>query len=200
MSPWTDVSAALVALFTDLSKDAARATLNYSAMWREGAQQAPHEAQGFKLELKVTTVAGIGEDETRYEFDEGTQTQTSFQYCLRRITLQVTATATQALDGRHPMAVLERVRTRLGRPSSKSALAAVGLSFVRMEPALDVTYTFDNKRRPAAVMDVVLTGAFTDEDPVDAGWIQYVEVGSHHDGSADSPIEGEQWIPEEPPP
>lgn len=199
MTPWADVSTALVSLFTDLSKDLSKATLNYSAGWREGAQPQPHIAQGFDLQLKVVAVAGIGEDETRQSFDELTQTVTFYQYCLRRITLQLTATATQLVEGRNPMAVLERVRTRIRRPSSLAVLGAAGLSLVRLERALDATYGFDNKRRPAAVMDVVLTGAFTDQDPVDPGWIEYVHVASTLDGSSDSPIAGGQWVPGTPP-
>lgn len=200
MTPWAGTSAALVALFTDLSKDVTLDATKYAPIWREGADVAEHDKQGFKLQLKVLSVRGVGEDETRWVFDQGTQTLSSHQYCVRSFTLQLTATARQLLDGRNPMAVLERVRTRIRRPSSLAAIGAAGLSLIRVEQALDATYTFDNKRRPCAVMDVVFTGAFTDEDPVDPGWIQYVDIDGELAGSVDSPIATQAWVPEEPPP
>lgn len=200
MTPWADVSAALVSLFTGLSKDVTRPAAQYAAEWRESAGKLQNDSQGFALRMKVVSVAGIGEDETRWEFDEGTQTLSSFQYCLRRIRLQLTSSSDKWLEGRHPMAVLERVRTRIRRPSSLAAIGAAGLSLVRVEQALDVTTGVDNHRLPAAVMDVILTGAFTDEDPVDPDWIAYVDLGSTYAGSVDSPIVGGQWVPEEPPP
>jgi hypothetical protein len=195
VTPWSGTSAALIALFTDLSKDLGQPTAGYSAEWREAAQKEQHVAQGFKLQLKVTSVRGVGQDETRRRWDAQTQTSSTYQYCLRSFTLQVRAKATQLIDGRNPMAVLERVRTRIHRPSSQDALAAVSCALVGCGPATDLSAGFDDRVRPEAVMDVVLQGAFTDADPVYPGWIEFVEVTGRYLGSVDSPIVATGWVP-----
>lgn len=138
-----------------------------------------HLGQNVKraLLLKVTSVIGIGEDETRYSEEGGVVTAT--QCGQRRFTLQIQAHSTEHTDDGWGIAILERIRTRIRRRSSIDRLLSVGVSIIRLEQAIDVSRKMDQRVQSIANMDVILGAVVNEDDPIPAGWIEHVVITSH---------------------
>jgi hypothetical protein len=187
---WSAIKPALITLFTDLAltqvaadEDDANKYPRWEAEWegRKKAHISPQYHQA--LWLKVTSVIGVGVDETRYAditTDDGPDLSAT-QSGLRRIILQVQSRCTEYEDDGSIwcMQTLERIRTRLRRPSSLAALDAVGCSLIKLERAIDVSFKSDQHIWSAGNLDVVLGCAVNDTDPVPAGWIERIELTSH---------------------
>jgi hypothetical protein len=202
MVNWSEINPVLVTLFTSLAVDQPPAPEPpWSAEWRDRRANAVHPHATLKqlLYLKVTSVVGIGQDETRYEFVPVTSSapadlpylgQLRATQCgWRRFTLQVQSHVVEHQDVQWCMQTLERLRTGLRRRSSLDALSAVGVSLVRIEQAVDVSRKFDGRVHSIGNMDVIFGAVVNDRDPAPAGWIERIELTSHfQDGGAELPV------------
>ena len=115
----SDIAPTLIDVITTTGRDTERGHRLFSAEWLTAASggKAVNDEQKLAFRLKVTTVVGIGEDETRYEelpSGELEATQTG----QRKFNLQIQAITTERTDEIWSMLALERVRTRLRRPRS----------------------------------------------------------------------------------
>lgn len=186
---WSAICPVLIALFTELALDQVEADPidpqkfpRWSAEWSEQhrGMMAPGVRQA--LYLKVTSVVPVGEDETRYSAgpldDDGAPTLLSTVTGLRRFVLQVQSVVTERniADGLWCMQTLERIRTRLSRRSSIERLLAVDVALVRTEQSVKTARPKGQHQQSVGVMDVVLTAAVNDADPVPVGWIQGIEL------------------------
>lgn len=176
---WTTVHAALLSLFSTLAVEpgADPALPEFRAEWMERHQDLIHVQEAFGLYLKITTVAGLGQDERRYGID-GFGNRIEVLCGMRRVTLNVQAVVTEYTDELWAMAVLERVRTRLHRSSSHAALDAANCSLINVGGANDASSRFDDRILSIASFDVLLHMAVNDVDPVPAGYIAFLLLTS----------------------
>lgn len=157
----------------------------FSADWRERRQPAIQTNQEVQVDLKITTVSTVGNDDWRYTMQEvegsDPPTQDLFQSIegLRRVVCQIKATTMQEEDSFWAVGVLERVRTRLDWNSSRQALLAVGVDYTDCLAVNDTTFTDDGRRVSAATLDVVFTMVSNDTDPIPIGWIERIIHTSH---------------------
>jgi hypothetical protein len=132
----------------------------------------------------VTRVAGLGEDETRTEFDEDTDEVTETQTGQRKFTLQVQAIVPENTDEHWAMASLERIRMRLRRPGIIDRLLALDVALIGIGDAIKHSFRDQGRIVSAATMDVVFGATASEDDPIAAGWIQYIVISSHlNDGT-----------------
>jgi hypothetical protein len=174
---WSTIAPVLVDLTTRLARDDSLPTENFSAEWKERSRSFTHDGQSLSLLLKVTTVATIGDDETRYENHEGGLRAS--QHGQRRVTLQVQAIVPEHTDELWAMAALERLRTRIRRPGSLTELLAVGVALIEDRQAVKVSFKDAGRWVSAANMDLVLAVVVNDVDPVPMNWIERIELTSH---------------------
>lgn len=177
MIGWSTVAPALVSVMNAIAVDAALDASGFTAEWKHGQRGFTHDVQGFSLLMEVTSVVGIGEDETRYvrnESDEPVETICGN----RRIVMQLTAIVPDRTDAMLAHVVLDRVRTRLMKRSSIAALIAVGVALGPVGPALKTPFKDKGRSVNAAVCSVTFQSVVNDADTVEAGWFNRVEVSS----------------------
>lgn len=193
---WTDINPVLVEVFTEIARDTTNLTSGFSAEWKEGPRAFTSPQQGFSLLLKVISVSGIGEDETRREMvdDEIIETQVG----QRRFTLQVQVIFPNHTDEQWAFAVTERIRTRLMRPRIIARLHAVDVAVHRVQQAVKVSFKDHGRIVSAANMDVMMGTVVNDTDDIPAGWIQYVVATGHlQDTSGDELPSPPNWTDHE---
>lgn len=188
MIGWTQINPTLIEVFTEVAIDPDLESDNFSAGWREGRRGIIHDKQNVAVYLKVTTVTGIGEDETRYELVPSDSQAPADQpylgryrtitYGHRRVNLQVEANVPEHTDVFWAMATLERIRTALSRPSVIAKLIAGGIVITSVLDSRKTTYKDHGRMVSAGLMDVRFTCVATSVDPVPVGWIEAIKLTS----------------------
>jgi hypothetical protein len=178
---WSDIRPGLVELFTELAQNPAGAQApRWSAEWNDSgdrkASPVTGPLRGITLTLRITTVAGVGRDEIRYE-DAGQDLQETI-YGLRRVTLNLQCEATHIDDSQWALSVLERIRTRMARRRVFRALCALNVGVIEILPARDVSAKSRQHTLSQASMDLLLTMVASDRDPVVTGVIASVVITS----------------------
>jgi hypothetical protein len=189
MVAWAEIRPVLISLFGALAPPI-QETPPFGAEWNQASRKAISDKYRFALYLEVLKVAGIGEDELRYERDETTGEVTEAVTGQRRVTLRIEAHAIDETDANGSFHVIERIRTRLRRSRSIEALDAVEISINTLGPALATSYKGTSRVVPRASMDVVLNAVANEDDPIPVGFIERVEWSSQIedvDGVATSP-------------
>lgn len=173
---WATINPALIALFTAIAVDQEEPEADdaWSAEWKDRRREYIHPVFEQSLYLKVTTVAGMGEANIRYRYDEAENTLYEQACMQRRFTLQLQSVVTENEDALLAIQTLERVATRLQWQTSIDALRAVEVSVLDILPARDVSYTRDKRMLSVAVMDVILAASSVDENPIPIGWIERI--------------------------
>jgi hypothetical protein len=171
---WSEVSPALVSLFSDLAFPGINPA--FLAQWHNRSREQVSDKTATAVLLRVTNTKEVGEDETRYEDGDGVLLPT--QVGQRLVTLEIRVESYENTDTHWAWATVERIRSRLRRPSSLERLRLVNCALVRTGPALGLPEPRDGHMTSIAVMDVVLTAAFADPDEA-AGWIERIELTSH---------------------
>jgi hypothetical protein len=197
---WTDICPVLVQVFTEIAADTELPATGFKAEWKEGQRGFTSDNQKLSLLLKVTSVVGIGTDETRDEYVDPTSTNVadrpylgrirSVQVGQRKFTLQVQALVPEHTDGQWAMAATERIRTRLLRPRISEKLLTVGVALIEIRPANKVSFKDNGRVVSSATMDIIFATVVNDVDPVPSGWIEAIHYTSHiEDGSgAELPV------------
>jgi hypothetical protein len=137
--------------------------------------------------LRVTSVPALGVDETRYTFtDDAAPAPDVFpeQTGNRTPVLSVKVDSYDNNARTRARAILERIRTRLRRPSSRAALAKIDTSIATIGTVFAVGRVEDNREYSRAAMDVVLNAAICDAD-VPFGSIKTIEVSGEITDAAD---------------
>lgn len=181
MIGWVDINPVLLEVFTEAAVDRTRLSENFTAEWKEGPVGIINDQQCQALQLKITRVAGIGEDETRQteETVDGVTTVTETQTGQRKFTLQVRATVPAHTDEQWSMATLERVRMRLRLPRILERLLDLDVSLIRIDDAIKASFKDGGRVVSAANMDVIFGAVASENDPIPMGWIQYLVISSH---------------------
>jgi len=208
---WATIRPRLIEVFTDLALEpmgqqvqAYPGTANpytievppFQVNWRErNDNTAPiHLLQEMAVDLKVTTVVGVGGDEWRYEMrdvpnaDPPRQDLYEIVCGLRRFTLNVKVTVAEEQDSRWAFSVIERIRTRLYFSRSFNRMLEVGVDITDVLNGTDATFTSDKVRWSCATLDVVMTAVVNEVDTIPTGWIERIIWTSHiQDGGVDLP-------------
>ena len=184
MIGWPDIAPVLLEQFTLAVKDRTLGDAGFSAQWWTGKVGFISDLQRFSLDLKMTRLRGIGEDETRTEFDEGSETLAVSQTGQRAFTIQASVIYADRSDDFFAMTALDRLRTRLRRRSAIDAMLAVGVAFASFGDAIKAPFKDGGRWLNAAVMDVNLLAVVNDvvETPDGGEWIDAVEITSHVEG------------------
>jgi hypothetical protein len=180
---WTDVAPALVNLISSLSLD--DPPQKFQANWAHKSQKMVVPEVGMDLLLRVTSVVGVGEDETRKKTvtitpTEGDPYPEVFETVVghRKFVLEVRVESQvhEEEKNRWAMSMLDRIRTRMRRTHSVEALQRVNVALLKIGASNDVTFKADKRKINAAVMDMTFYAAFCDEDPVAIGWFEKIKL------------------------
>lgn len=186
MIGWSAINPLLLDVFRDAARDATKDASNFAAEWSERPARFTDPRQGFSLRLRVTSVSELAEDETRYEDVGGVLTAT--QTGQRKFTLQVQAIVPANLDDLWAIGVLERARTRLRRPSTIDALLELDVALIRIGPSVPVAFKDGGRQFSSGTLEVFFGCTASEDDPIPAGWIQYLVISSHlKDGAGELP-------------
>jgi hypothetical protein len=182
MIGWTDINPVFLEVFTECALDRTRIAQGFTAAWADRSASFIQPEQKLSLQLRVTRVAGLGEDETRSEEStvDGTTTVTEGQTGQRKVTLQAQAIVPEHTDEQWAMATMERVRMRLRKPSIIERLLDLEVSLIEIRDAIAVNGVKDRGRLlSVATMEIVFGAVANEDDPIAAGWIQYLVISSH---------------------
>lgn len=172
---WTDINPVLIRIFTTLATNTDQLADGFRAEWKEGKRGFTSPTQKLSLLLKVTTVAPIGEDETRYD-----SSMLVAQTGQRRVTLQVQAVVPEHTDEHWAMAAMSRIQTRIRRPAVIEELLGLDVGIIDVGKAVKISFKDGGRVVSSATMDIVFSMvAYDQEDTVAAGWIQYLVMSSH---------------------
>lgn len=174
MIGWSTINPVLLELFRECAVNTALPQTKFKAEWRDRPASFIDPDQKLGLLLKITSVAEIGEDETRYDDEMG-----SAQTGQRKFTLQVQAIVVENTDDNWCMATLERVRMRLRRPRNLERLHDVEVSHIKTGPAIPVVFKDKGRVYSSGTMDIVFGAVAYEDDPITVGWIQYLVISSH---------------------
>lgn len=180
---WTKINPVLIDLFSRMVREPD--AHEWSAEWKEAPRQFINPIQQGALTLKVTSCVGVGEDEIRREMREilvegVVVTDLVEVVCgIRRFVLRVEAQATEHTDAVWAMQTLERIRTRLSRPSVLGELNAVDVAVVGVGTSTKASATIDKRVSSIGFLDVTMTTVVNEADDVPVGWIERVIVTSH---------------------
>lgn len=125
-----------------------------------------------KLEYRVTAINGIGDDEWRYG-DPGDGLEHLTICGTRKFTVSVRCESYDQSSNLSAQWYLERIYTRLSRPSALDALRAVDCCWIDSHSYVDLPTPKDDRVWSIGVKDFVFTAAVND---------------SADDSAADSPI------------
>lgn len=181
---WTEIAPVLIQVFSEIAADANVVGPAFRAEWKEGQRSATNTGQRFSLLLKVTSVVGLGNDETREEYipgspDPNTGYVQQTQVGQRKFTLQAQVIVPEHTDSFWAMAVTERMRTRLYRPRTREQLIDANVSIIDMLQAVKVTFKDGGRMVSAASMDFIFGTSVNDDDDVPLGWFDRIELNSH---------------------
>ena len=178
MIGWTQIKPVLIEVFTEISRDTNQPANGFTAEWEGSPAGFIKPEQSFVPRLKVLTVSGVGEDETRREVVGGKLYET--QVGQRLFTLQVQIVCPSHTDDAWAMSATERIRTRIRRPRILDRLLDVGVSVRRIGNAVKMPPFKDNGRAVnMANLDVFLGTVVNDADPIPVGVIDYVVASGH---------------------
>lgn len=172
MIGWSTINPVLISVFTEIAQDTLRSAEGFKAEWKEGPRSFISPEQKIAVLLKVTSVVGYGEDETRREEVAGQVIET--QVGQRRFTLQVQIICPEHTDEVWAMAATERIRTRVMRPRIQDRLLDVDVAVQRIGNATKGSFKDGRRVVSAAMLDIFMGTVVNDADPIPMNWIQYV--------------------------
>jgi hypothetical protein len=167
MIDWGTASPALVKLFTRLAFDVT--PTRFEAQWQARTQRYTNAEAKTDLILMVRSIQDIGEDETE-QVQVGSDIRQA-QSGNRRVILECRVESYKATDSHWCWSTVERIRTRLRRPSSHQALEDINWALVDTGPAI------------ALPMHVTFGTRFLDVDMSAFDWIERIELTSHISGT-----------------
>lgn len=133
---------------------------------------------GAVVTFNVISVAAVGQDEKREEYDadadiDGDEYPGDLGGVVqsihgnRRLTVSLRCECDDLRDGGSAWTYLERVRTRLQLPSSRETLSDAGVGISELGPARDLSYDSNGRRVSVAQFDLFLNAADSaSDDPV----------------------------------
>jgi hypothetical protein len=218
-SPWRDIRAALIEVFTKAAVDQITSeggvhlpfeTPAWAAEWKDRKVSFIHPLQGHALYLKVTTVVGRGWDESAFrEFDTGliagneASGETDVYEAtsgLRRFTVQVQSYSLFETEELSSFDIIQRVCSRLDKYSSRQRLLEANVDLTDVGPTRDMTATVDKKRVSVTSVDFTFTACVIDIDPIPVGYFDRIILTSHEQADGEDATSSLRMIEETLPP
>lgn len=165
---------------------AALAGLNVKAVaWKDEPRPMPHD--GRQVLLSWVTDVGVGVDEIRFEDPEDEEATHVVPVVVgnRVVALQVQIeTQNTKPNAPHALALAERVRTRLARPSTFTALQAINLGLIGAGVITLPNYESNQRVVATAVVEIRFNATVTDRDTDDEtqGVIEHAEITTEFAG------------------
>jgi len=183
MIDWAQAAPGLEQLFASLAFGTLPA--GFKASWEGRPQGFIKTPESTSLELKVRSIQDIGEDETRKIITKvnGVDTDVYAQLGNRRVILSVKVESYRNTNALWCFSTIERIRTRLRRPSSLAALDAINFALVNTGPSVPVPTARANREWSVASMDVTFGTRFEDAENAAFGWISTVIVTPQAQGT-----------------
>lgn len=178
MIDWSVASPALVSLFTRLAFDVV--PTQFEAQWQARTQRYTNQASKTDLILAVRSIQDIGEDETE-QVETTIKGQPATVYAQlgnRRVILEVRVESYKATDANWAWSTIERIRTRLRRPSSHEALEAINWALVSTGPAVALPMNVRGAEWSAASFDVTFGTRFEDVETTAFEWFERIRLTS----------------------
>ena len=187
MIGWSAIGAELQAIFSEIATKRPdpggapfqAAWVDGRRPWQDGKRFTITDERGFSVGLTVTSVSGIGQDETRETLsDENELIETATGQ--RKFTLQMQALAIAGgVNEDFAMALTERTRTRLTSRRIVDRLLEIDVDVISCGPSVFLGHRDGQRMLTSATMDVVFGCTASEDDPIPAGWIQYLVISSH---------------------
>lgn len=175
MIDWSVANPALIELFSRLAFDTRPAKFKPQIEGR--TQRYTHPDAKTDLVLKLRSVGDIGEDETD-QVDVGGQSHFA-QLGNRRVIMEVRVETYKNTDANWAFTTIERIRTRLSRPSSHEALEVINFALVEVGPSVSLPMNVKGADWSAASFDVTFGTRFIDVETEPFNWIERVTITSH---------------------
>lgn len=205
---WITINPVIVSVFTGIAVDqvltpGAVDDVNnpaFVAEWKDRKRQFINPIYNQALYLKVTTVQGIGWDESRLAMlDTGVRAGGNANgiynlfetRCgLRKFNLQVQSWCLEDDDTISSSQTIERIRTGLGFDRIIQQLLDVNVDITDSGTSRDMAANWDKRRWSISSIDVTMTAAVNDTDTVPLGYIGQILLTSHAQAAAgtDLPI------------
>lgn len=188
MIGWSVIASTLQAIFSDIASRRATGEAPFEAKWidgrkpwADGKRLIIEDERGFTVGLTITSVSAIGEDDRSETFDTDTAQLLETASGQRKFTLQVQSlSVANSVNSDWATAITERTRTRLNSRRVLDQLLAIDVSVINNTlPSVPLTHRDGQRIITSSTMDVVFGCTATDDDPVQAGWIQYLVISSH---------------------
>lgn len=184
MIGWSVIGPALQGIFSEIalksSTDEAfdAKWIDGKKPWQDGKRLLITDERGYAVGLTVTTVSAIGTDETRKTFENNDVTETASGQ--RKFTLQVQALAMAGgVNSDWAIAITERTRTRLMSRRIVDRLLDLDLDVIGCGPSVFLSHRDGGRMLTSATMDVMFGCTASEDDPIPAGWLQYLVISSH---------------------
>lgn len=178
MIDWSTVGPGLITLFSNLAFDVK--PHNFDGRWQCRPQKYIPSSAKTDLLLKLRSIEGIGEDETRYVETalDGTALGNVYEAQLgdRRVVLEVRIESYQNTDPLWAWSTIERIRARIRRRSSIADLLALNFAFVNIGPSIEVPTPRDGQEWSVVLAEITFVTRFEDRQTEPAQWIGKLEV------------------------
>lgn len=178
MIGWTTIKPVLLDVFREAAIDATRSADRFKAEWRDQPATFVDPSQRLALRLRITSVVGIGQDDTRTGEDDGgnvIETQTG----QRKFTLQVQAITPEQTDDGWALNAIERIRTRIRSRRVIDRLLELDVDVMGCGTALPIPFKDGGRVFSSGTMDVFFGCTASEDDSVPVSWIQYLVMSSH---------------------
>lgn len=132
------------------------------------------------IDLVLRSPQTLGQDETRYTFNAGTDQQAKTQVGNRRMIVSVRIHNHSQAEGEEAVGALASLlRTRLHWAGVLANLRTAGVALSAIQPTVDADFTEDDREVSLAIVDVVFLAGESDTDTTATGdYIQSVEIES----------------------
>lgn len=145
-------------------------------------KQAAQNNKRPSAELGVFSFKGVGEDELRFEVDDDADDGRDLLYTVvghRLFTLTCKVRSRDNRPGYAAAAYLEKARTSLAFPSTRTIFSDAEIALVNAEALVELPGSFDNREESFAVLDIHLSTVVNESDESEfATYINTVEVTS----------------------
>lgn len=175
MIEWQTASPALLKLFTRLAYD--NPPKGFAAQWGDRTQRYTDSTTRTDLRLTVRSIEAIGVDETSQVTVNGEQHYA--QLGDRIINIECRVETYRNMDPHWAWSTIERIRSRIRRPSSLELLRDINWALIRIGPTVQLPMHVRGAEWSAASFEVAFGARFLDVEPEAFDWIERIEITSH---------------------
>lgn len=182
---WPVKKAAMLAVVSDISG----VPLD-SVVWR-GSPQARSMLVGTRIVMRINSIISVGDDETRLSPSANlSNNQLANQCGQRQFTWSIMVETQQTTATDSADVIMDRIRVRMGRPTTLVRLREVGVAFNNVAGTASDDALMSGRTASWAMTDFYMNAVENDtDDSVEAGqWIEEAIIDSDTFNDAGGPI------------